>query len=214
MQEPEARFRRGRRFAHWPARPIALELRVLEADRRILAWLTRGKNRCRHHCAAVQHRRPAPDRSLWHGAAPFHRRGEKGRTTEGFRRWRANTLLLPRRRCGGSAGAIANCPKARGEIFNVGGTEETSILKLARLVVKRWIQNRRSNSCRMPKRMDRCQKLRVIGAPEFDDMRRRKPMVKKLERFVKFQTADDVREIIRLTQGEIINQVAADVSPL
>jgi hypothetical protein len=41
----------------------------------------------------------------------------------------------------------------------------------------------------------------VIGAPEFDDMRRRKPMVKKLERFVKFKPQTTLREIIRLTAG-------------
>jgi len=37
--------------------------------------------------------------------------------------------------------------------------------------------------------------------PEFDDMRRRKPMVKKLERFVKFRARTTLREIIRLTAG-------------
>ncbi len=31
---------------------------------------------------------------------------------------------------------LQHCPQARGEIYNVGGTEEVSILKLARLVVK------------------------------------------------------------------------------
>jgi hypothetical protein len=41
----------------------------------------------------------------------------------------------------------------------------------------------------------------VSGAPVFDDMRRRKPMVKKLERFVKFRPRTPLREIIRLTAG-------------
>ena len=39
----------------------------------------------------------------------------------------------------------------------------------------------------------------VTGAPGFDDMRRRKPQVKKLERFVKFKPQTPLREIIRLT---------------
>jgi hypothetical protein len=39
----------------------------------------------------------------------------------------------------------------------------------------------------------------ATGAPGFDDMRRRKPMVKKLERFVKFRPRTTLREIIRLT---------------
>ena len=38
-------------------------------------------------------------------------------------------------------------------------------------------------------------------APGFDDMRRRKPLVKKLERFVKFHPRTPLREIIRLTAG-------------
>ena len=36
-------------------------------------------------------------------------------------------------------------------------------------------------------------------APGFDDMRRRKPLVEKLERFVKFKPQTPLREIIRLT---------------
>jgi UDP-glucose 4-epimerase len=38
-------------------------------------------------------------------------------------------------------------------------------------------------------------------APGFDDMRRRKPLVEKLERFVKFKPQTPLREIIRLTAG-------------
>ena len=39
----------------------------------------------------------------------------------------------------------------------------------------------------------------VTGAPDFDDMRRRKPQVKKLVRFVKFRPRTPLRDIIRLT---------------
>ena len=38
-------------------------------------------------------------------------------------------------------------------------------------------------------------------APGFDDMRRRKPLVEKRERFVKFKPQTPLREIIRLTAG-------------
>ena len=76
-----------------------------------------------------------------------------------------------------------------GEIFNIGGTDEISILELAKLVVKAL----RSKS-----------KIELIPydqayAPGFDDMRRRKPCVEKLERFVKFKPQTPLREIIRLT---------------
>ena len=84
---------------------------------------------------------------------------------------------------------LQNCGKARGEIFNIGGTEEVSILELAKLVVKT---------------LDSKSKIELIPydkayAPGFDDMRRRKPLVEKLERFVKFKPQTPLREIIRLT---------------
>lgn len=79
--------------------------------------------------------------------------------------------------------------KARGEIFNIGGTEEVSILELAKLVVKTL--GSKSKIELIP--YDRAY------APGFDDMRRRKPRVEKLERFVKFKPRTTLREIIRLT---------------
>jgi UDP-glucose 4-epimerase len=84
---------------------------------------------------------------------------------------------------------LQNCRKARGEIFNIGGTEEVSILELAKLVVKT---------------LGSKSKIELIPydkayAPGFDDMRRRKPLVEKLERFVQFRPRTALREIIRLT---------------
>jgi len=81
--------------------------------------------------------------------------------------------------------------QARGEIFNVGGTEEISILELARLVVAT---------------LGSKSKIELIPydqayAPGFDDMRRRKPRVDKLERFVNFKPQTPLRDIIRLTAG-------------
>ena len=112
------------------------------------------------------------------------------RAAESFRRRQTIALLLPRERRGGSARAFAELPKkARGEIFNIGGTEEVSMLELARLVVKT---------------LGSKSKIELIPydqayAPGFDDMRRRKPLVEKLERFVKFKPQTPLREIIRLT---------------
>ena len=77
-QERQAGVQRGRRPAHRAARPVALELRLLEAHGRISrARLRARKKSARHHRAAVQHRRPAPDRALRHGAAALHRGGER-----------------------------------------------------------------------------------------------------------------------------------------
>jgi len=86
---------------------------------------------------------------------------------------------------------LQNCKTARGEIFNIGSTEEVSILQLAKLVVKT---------------LGSKSKIELIPydkayAPGFDDMRRRKPLVEKLERFVNFKPQTPLREIIRLTAG-------------
>jgi UDP-glucose 4-epimerase len=84
---------------------------------------------------------------------------------------------------------LRNEQKARGEIFNVGGTEEVSVMELARLVVAT---------------LGSKSKIELVPydqayAPGFDDMRRRKPHVEKLERFVKFKPQTTLKEIIRLT---------------
>ena len=90
--------------------------------------------------------------------------------------------------------------KARGEIFNIGGTEEISILELARLVVKTLGSKSKIQIVPYDKAYPVSSKgYGVTGAPGFDDMRRRKPLVKKLERFVKFRPRTPLREIIRLT---------------
>ena len=97
---------------------------------------------------------------------------------------------------------LQNCPKARGEIFNVGGTEEVSILKLARLVVKTLDSKSKIQLVPYAKAYPPTPKgFGATSAPEFDDMRRRKPLVKKLEHFVKFRPRTPLREIIRLTAG-------------
>jgi UDP-glucose 4-epimerase len=84
---------------------------------------------------------------------------------------------------------LQNCASARGEIFNIGGTEEVSMFELAKLVVKT---------------LGSKSKIELIPydqaySPGFDDMRRRKPRVKKLERFVGFRPRTTLRDIIRQT---------------
>lgn len=84
---------------------------------------------------------------------------------------------------------LKDCPNARGEIFNIGGTEEISILDLARLVTVTLKSKSRIEMIPYDQ----------AYAPGFDDMRRRKPLVKKLEQFVGFKPQTPLREIIRLT---------------
>jgi UDP-glucose 4-epimerase len=80
-------------------------------------------------------------------------------------------------------------PKARGEIFNIGGTEEISILELAQRVV---------TTLGSPSQIELIPYDQAY-APGFDDMRRRKPRVEKLERYVGFKPQTSLSEIIRLT---------------
>ena len=80
-------------------------------------------------------------------------------------------------------------PPPFGEIFNIGGTEEVSMLELAQLVVAT---------------LGSSSKIELIPydqayAPGFDDMRRRKPLVEKLERCVQFRPQTTLQDIIRLT---------------
>jgi len=84
---------------------------------------------------------------------------------------------------------LRQCAPARGEIFNIGGTEEVSIQELAQLVVATL--GSKSRIEKIP--------YDQAYAPGFDDMRRRKPRVEKLERFVNFKPQTTLREIIRRT---------------
>ena len=86
---------------------------------------------------------------------------------------------------------LQGCEKARGEIFNIGSTEEVSILELAKLVVRTL--GSKSKIERIP--------YEKAYAPGFDDMRRRKPSVKKLHDFVGFKPKTSLREIIQITAG-------------
>lgn len=84
---------------------------------------------------------------------------------------------------------LQSCPAARGEIFNIGSTEEISIRDLAQLVVTT---------------LGSASTIQLIPyeqayAPGFDDMQRRKPAVAKLERTIGFKPQTALREIIRQT---------------
>ncbi len=84
-----------------------------------------------------------------------------------------------------------NSEPARGEIFNIGGTEEITILELAKLVVATL--GSKSSIERIP--------YEQAYAPGFDDMRRRKPRVTKLHQYVSYRPQTSLREIIQLTAG-------------
>jgi UDP-glucose 4-epimerase len=84
---------------------------------------------------------------------------------------------------------LQNCPAARGEIFNVGSTEEISMGRLAETVI-RLLQS--PSAIEFIPYQQAC-------PPGFQDMLRRKPIVAKLGRYVGFQPAVSLEDIIRQT---------------
>jgi UDP-glucose 4-epimerase len=88
---------------------------------------------------------------------------------------------------------LQGCAAARGQVFNVGGTEEVTIRQLAELVIE--VVGSRSTIEYVP--------YAAAYGRGFEDMRRRKPRVDKLARVTGFRPATPLREIIRVTSASI-----------
>jgi UDP-glucose 4-epimerase len=86
---------------------------------------------------------------------------------------------------------LQNTAAARGQVFNVGCTEEVTIRELAEMVL--GILESKSQVQLVP--------YGEAYAPGFDDMRRRKPIVDKLAKITGFQPATSLREIIQRTSA-------------
>jgi UDP-glucose 4-epimerase len=84
---------------------------------------------------------------------------------------------------------LHRCAAARGEVFNVGSSEEISIGKLAETVVGLL----KSSSV-----IEHVPYEKAYGAG-FQDMLRRKPIIEKLARYVDFRPATSLHEIIART---------------
>jgi len=91
---------------------------------------------------------------------------------------------------------LQNCKTTQGEVFNVGGTEEITILNLAKLVIE----------CLGSKSVIEHVPYSEAYEPGFDDMRRRKPVVEKLARTVGFTPGTPLRRIVELTAWEIATE--------
>jgi UDP-glucose 4-epimerase len=86
---------------------------------------------------------------------------------------------------------LQRCTTARGEIFNIGSSEEISITRLAESVIE--ILDSPSTIEFIP--------YENAYTPGFQDMLRRRPVVEKLKRFIGFQPATPLSKIIALTAG-------------
>jgi len=83
---------------------------------------------------------------------------------------------------------LQKCPAARNEVFNVGATDEISILDLARRVLEVL-------GSKSPIELVSYQSA---YAPGFEDMRRRKPVVEKLFQATGFRPATPLRKMIEM----------------
>ncbi len=88
---------------------------------------------------------------------------------------------------------LQGCPAARGQVFNVGGTEEISLRDLAGKVIA--ILDSKSAMELVP--------YSRAYEPGFDDMRRRKPLVEKLTATIGFRPQTQLQTIIELTAAAI-----------
>ncbi len=86
---------------------------------------------------------------------------------------------------------LQNSASARGQVFNVGSSEEVTIGQLAELVIE--ILKSSSPVELVP--------YTTAYAPGFQDMLRRKPIVEKLAHATGFRPATPLRRIIELTAG-------------
>ncbi|MGD0260794.1 MAG: NAD-dependent epimerase/dehydratase family protein [Verrucomicrobiota bacterium] len=88
---------------------------------------------------------------------------------------------------------LQGCPAARGQVFNVGGTEEINMRDLAGKVIA--ILGSKSAIESVP--------YSQAYEPGFDDMRRRKPVVEKLAAAVGFRPRTGLQTIIELTAAMV-----------
>jgi UDP-glucose 4-epimerase len=88
---------------------------------------------------------------------------------------------------------LQNCPAAKGEIFNIGSSEEISIGQLAGLIIK--LLQSTSSIEHVP--------YAKAYAPGFQDMLRRKPIVDKLAKYVGFQPSTALSRIVELTATSV-----------
>jgi UDP-glucose 4-epimerase len=84
---------------------------------------------------------------------------------------------------------LQNRPASRGQVFNVGSSEEITIRQLAELVIE---------ILHSPSRIELVPYERAY-APGFEDMLRRKPVLDKLAACTGFRPATTLREIVERT---------------
>jgi UDP-glucose 4-epimerase len=88
---------------------------------------------------------------------------------------------------------LQNCVSAAGEVFNIGSSEEISILALAQMILQTVSSSSRIEFVPYEK----------AYVPGFEDMLRRKPILEKLAQRIHFLPATSLQSIIELTASSI-----------
>lgn len=83
--------------------------------------------------------------------------------------------------------ALMACDDAAGEVFNIGGTEEITILDLAERIIQ--ATESRSSIQLIP--------YEKAYAKDFEDMQRRVPSIRKIQDRIGFQPVTDLDTILR-----------------
>ncbi len=99
--------------------------------------------------------------------------------------------------------ALADCPQAIGEVFNIGSTEEITISDLARKILV-IVDEVKREKCQLPieNSMDVEKRIHYIPFNQafndtFDDMLRRVPDISKIHRFTGWQPQHSLEEALR-----------------
>lgn len=100
---------------------------------------------------------------------------------------------------------LSRCPKAVGQVCNIGSTEEITILELAHVILERVDAWRNQNSfpnsgdpalaCPEPARIELMPYEKAYGA-DFEDMRQRVPNIGKVRELVGWQPKASLRQIV------------------
>jgi UDP-glucose 4-epimerase len=117
--------------------------------------------------------------------------------------------------------ALANCPEAVGQVFNVGSTEEVSILQLARRVLQVTDEHRadvpNARSVNGHAIEPENERLKFVPYAEayaagFEDMRRRVPDTSKIHRYIGWKprrTLDDIlHDVVASFTNDTVEELA------
>jgi UDP-glucose 4-epimerase len=92
---------------------------------------------------------------------------------------------------------LADCDEAYGQVFNVGSDEELTVLELAQRIRK---------MCDSKSEIEFVPYEKVYGS-SFEDMRRRVPDLRKIERFVGFRPEFSGQSLLEMTVRDMCEQM-------